>query len=484
MAKNGILKTLGTAAKAYLGLGPNINVTSLSSASYSRDEAFGNSGWLFDQGGGSYDVHFSFSGLDDIIKAYEDCPPIYSIINQQAYAFTNGETKIMQKGGKGRGNEANNDWAKKVRALMKKPNPLANWKQFEAQAAIYLRLFGFCVIVPVKPAGFPMEDAKSLWIIPPYLCKIKESKRTAFNLKKGWIESIEVKYGEEKTTFTNMDDLIILRDITPGFKNSPLPGSPIKPLRQNINNLIGIYNSKGTLINYRGALGILTPEIDPQGEITMDPEEKEEVELGLMRYGLRSHQTKFIIANTAMKWQQMGVPYRDLMLTEWAEDDTMVCCDALVYPYKLLANNQSSSMPGNEVDAWKKKLYQDFVIPFACMIYEQLSDAFNADNYNCVILKCYDHVQALQEDGLKKAQIRKSRNDALLMEFYNNMLTLNRWCQLNDEEDLPGTMVTKSGQKVGDLYYFQLVEEGITFGKSGANVSIQQGETAGSTSTK
>jgi len=488
MAKSNLPNKFKSAVKTFLGLGPNITTTPLSSASYSRNTAFGSSGWLFNQGGGgTSDIYFSYSGLDDIITAYESCPPVYSIINKQSYAFVNGETKIMTVAGKGKGTEANNAWAQKVRKLLKRPNPLANWKQFEAQYTIYVRLFGFCVIIPIKPAGFPVEDATSLWIVPPYMCSIKESKKTPFNMKKGWFESITVKYGEEKTTFSNIEDLIILRDITPGFKSSPLPGSPIKPLQQNINNLIGIYNSKGTLINYRGALGILTPEIDPQGEITMDPEEKEDVELGLMQYGLRSGQSKFIISNTALKWQQMGVPYRDLMLTEWAEDDTMVLCDALVYPYKLLANNQSSSLNGTEVEAFKKQLYQDFVMPFACMIYEQLSEAFHASENSCIILKDYSHVPALQEDRLKQAQTRVQRNNALQVEFYNNMLTLDRWCELNDELPVPGELKAKDGRSIGSLRYYELAAEGIAFGKAGASINIAQdtqAADAGSTGAK
>lgn len=451
---NKVINQGGTVLKSFLGLGPNRSVTTISSNSYRNDVPFGPSGWLFDRANGGMDVHFSYSGLEDVVRAYECCAPVYSIVNKQAYAFTNGTVEVVNRTGKGKGKEANSEWAKKVKNLLKRPNPMQNWKQFEAQAGVYLRLFGYCVIFPIKPAGFPNEDATALWIIPPYLCTVNLAKRAPFNLKRGWIENIIVKYGDEKTTLTP-DQVIVLRDITPGFANSMLPGSPIKPIQKNINNLIGIYDSKGVLINYRGALGILTPEVDPQGAITVDPEEKAEIETGLMMYGLRSNQSKFIVANSAMRWQQMGVPYRDLMLTEWAEDETMVICDALIYPYKLLANTRTSSLNGTEVEAFKKQLYQDFVIPFAAMIYEQIEEAFNAEANNCVIKKCYDHIQALQEDSLKAAQTRKQANEGLLIEFYNNKLTLNRWQELLGEEAI---------EVDGDLYYKDLVAKGWVFG--------------------
>lgn len=448
-----IVNTATHATKEFLGLGNNVISTSLNSSNYSRDVPFGKSGWMFDFKG-NMDVHFNFSGLTDVVKAYETCAPVFSIINKQAYAFVNGKTKILNKKGK----DADNDWAKKVKKLMKRPNPLQNWKQFEAQAAIYLRLFGYCPIITVKPNGFPHEDATDMWIVPPYLCKFKFSTGKYWDLKKGWIESITITYGTEKTVITDMDRFIILKDITPGFDNIVLPSSPIQPLRQNINNLIGIYDSKGVLINYRGALGILTPELDPAGAITADPKENLEMERKLMGLGIRSGQAKFILASSALKWQQIGIPYKDLMLTEWAQDDTQIICDALVYPYKLLsANSASSSMNGNEIGEFKKQLYDDFVIPFAEMIYEQLDEAFHAEEHNCTITKDYSHVKVLQEDGLKKAQTTKVRNDGTAGKFFNNIITLKRYSEIMEEDTPP--------EPQASMYYNDLVKAGWIFGQ-------------------
>jgi len=424
-----IVNASGNAAKSFLGL----TTESINAGNYrSGGTAFGSNGWLFDQAG--MDVHFSFNGLGDIVKAYEFCPPVYSIVNKQAYAFTNGKTWVTNTKGK----ESNTEYAKKVKKLLNKPNALQNGKQFEAQAAIYLRLFGYCVILPIKPFGFPNADAEALWIIPPYMCEFTFAKQTFFNLKKGFISNIKVKYGEEISNLT-ADQVIVLRDITPGFETLFLPGSPIKPLQQNINNLIGIYESKGMLINYRGALGILTPEVDPNGAIAMDDPEKENIQEGLKKYGLRGGQWKFIVANSAMKWQQMGVPYRDLMLTEWAEDDCMVVCDGLNYPYKLLANTKSSSMNGTEVESFKKVLYQDFVIPFAEMVFEQLNEAFEATENNCLISKDFSHVSVLQDDDVKKSTARLILNQALKVEYEQGLITLNGWLEKLGEDSIGET---------------------------------------------
>lgn len=458
---NKIVRYAASVTKDFLGLPAIDGISSsfnISPLSYRNDSPLGNSGWLFDTAPG-IDVHFNYSGLSDVIKAYEYCPPVFAIINKQAYAYTNGKIWITDDTGK----EATTPYADKMRKLLKKPNALQNWKQFEAQTAIYLRLFGYCVILPIKPSGFPNDVATALWIIPPYMCEFTFAKQTFYNLKRGFITGIKVKYGDEESNLIP-DDVIVLRDITPGFDTLFLPNSPIKSLQQNINNLIGIYNSKGMLINYRGALGILSPEMDPAGEIAKTPEEKEELQNDLMRFGLRTGQKKFIIASSAMKWQQMGIAYRDLMLTEWAEDDTMVICDGLNYPFKLLANTKSSSMNGTEVDSFKKILYQDFVIPFADMIYEQLSEAFNAEKNKCKIEKDYSHVAVLQEDKINSGRARMYLNQGLLIEWQNNIITANQWLALNEMDPIPD----------GDMYYSDWIREGKVFSSTPIQMVTEQ----------
>lgn len=470
MAKNyGLLTKIASAAIGAVknSIGVTTSTTILPSSAYRGSQPGPNRSWMFNQGDSGLDIQFSYTGLEQIKQAYECCPTVFSIINQQAYTFTTGKTVIRNTDG----SEAKGKWVDKMKGLLTNPNPLQNWKQFEAQLVIFTRLFGYCAILPIVPKGFNKEDAEALWIIPPYMCEFEFNETIFYNLKKSWIKRIFLKYGPELAELP-VDDIILIRDITPGFDNVYLPGTPIKPLQQNITNLIKLAESKGMLISYRGALGILTPEIDPSGAIPAEPKEGDDMQTGLMQLGLLRGQRKIIIANAAMKWQQIGIPYKDLMLTEWAQDEVMIISDGLTFPYKLLSNQVSGSMGGTEIDSWKKKLYVDFTIPYAEMIYEQLSEEFNADENGCVIMKDFSKVKVLQEDDLKNAQARKSRNDALQIEFYNNMLTLNRWLELNGEQPID--------KKTGDKYYYELIKMGWEFGKSG--VTLQMAE-AGTSST-
>ncbi len=417
---NKFSKGIKTAAKDFFAGG--LNSYSIDPSQYRGDVKLDANGWLFDTAGNSMERFFSYNGLQDVVKSYNLCPPVSSIINKQAYSYING--KLLYKDANG--TDVENEHVKKLKKLFKTPNYIQNNKQFEAQICIYLRLFGFCVIMPTKTLGAKNITASNMWVIPPYMCEFVENKQTFYNLQNGFINKIKVTYGNE-VSYLYPEDIILLKDISPNFDSMYLPSSPIKQIQQNVNNLIGIYNSKGTLINYRGALGILTPEVDPNGAIAADPEEQEDLQNKMSRYGLKNGQWKFIIANSAMKWQQMGIPYRDLMLTEWAEDDTMVVCDCLNYPYKLLSNTKSSSMNGTEVLQYQKLLYQDFTIPFAEMISEQFDYAFETEQNGYTIKKDFSHVSALQEDDVKKATARLLLNQSMKIEYENSLITINEW---------------------------------------------------------
>ena len=73
----------------------------------------------------------------------------------------------------------------------------------------------------------------------------------------------------------------------------------------------------------------------------------------------------------------------------------------------------------------------------------------------------YTHIAIMHEDKQKETQARKTRNEALQIEFYNNLITLNRWLELNDEDTI--------GED-GNKYYYQLTALGMSFGKENNTV--------------
>jgi hypothetical protein len=402
--------------------------------------------WFAEMVGGSY-FYFTYGGHKSSLTAYECCPPVNAIINRKAQAYINGKTWVLNT----RGKESTSAEAKKLQALFKKPNPLQSWKQFEAQGYIYQQLFGYTIILPIKPVGFKENiDASALWNIPPFMVDIEETNKLFYQSDtKGIIKEIVLNYKGQRTIL-KVEDIYIMKDFTPSFCSLVIPESRIKALELPINNIIGAYESRNVLINYRGALGILTKDAGDGGQygaLPLPEGEKENIQNDFRRYGLKHNQWQIIITSAAMKWQQMGYPTKDLMLFEEIEDDIMRICDSYNYPYQLMSSAKGTTF--SNVKEAKQLLYQDAIIPEAESIYEQWDQFFNTEKYNLKLDKDFTHIPVMQEDQLQAAQARKARNDALLVEYQNDLITMNRWLELNGEDPRPD----------GNRYYSEIKRE-------------------------
>jgi hypothetical protein len=406
-------------------------------AKYRPSIATGDTPHFFEANGKSI-FHFTYGGHNSSVKAYERCPPVNAIINRKAQAYINGKTWVLNLDGKQKGKEATTADANKLQALFEKPNPLQSWKQFEAQGYIYQQLFGYTIVLPIKPVGFKENiDAVALWNIPPSMVDIEETNKLFYQSDTaGIIKQVVLNY-KGLQTILNVEDIYIMKDFTPSFCSLIIPDSRIHSLELPINNIIGAYESRNVLINYRGALGILSqdPGNGQFGAIPMSPDEKEKLQADFRRYGLSNHQWQFIITSASLKWQQMGVATKDLMLFEEIEADTMAICDNYNYPYQLMSSAKGTTF--SNLNEGKKLLYQDATLPEAESIYEQWNQFFNAKKYNLKIDKDYSHVAVLQEDKQQSALARKTLDDALTIEFQNGLITLDDWLEKLGEDPLP-----------------------------------------------
>lgn len=395
-----------------------------------------NGNWFFEQHGKSF-FYFTYSGCPDAQRAYEQCPPVNAIINRKAQAYINGKTWVLNDKGK----EATGAVAAKLRKLIEQPNPLQSWEQFEAQGYIYQQLFGYNIVLPIKPAGFKDNiDATSLWNLPPTMVKVEETNKLFYQADvEGMIKEIVLSYKGAETKL-KASDVHIMKDFTPSFHTLILPQSRIAALALPINNIIGAYESRNVLINYRGALGILSndPGGGQYGSIPLSPEEKDGLQQEFRKYGLKNHQWQFIITSASLKWQQMGVSTRELMLFEEIQADTMAICDSYNYPYQLMSDAKGTTF--SNLNEGKKLLYQDATIPEAQSMYGQWNKLFKTAEYGLKIDKDYSTIAVLQEDKVQAATARKTLDEALKVEFESGLITLDDWLEKLGEDPLPNNL--------------------------------------------
>lgn len=413
------------------------------------------------------DYKIEFTGHNSSLKAFLKCPPLSSIIKKKAQAFINGKTWILNKKGKGKEKEAQGEIAKKVRALLDQPNPFQSQREFEAQLYTYLQLFGWSIVIPInRPVGMDNYEAKRLWNIPPSMVNVEETKKNWLYAEsnKDLVKKLIINWGGEQSEIP-LSDCYIFKDSSFSFGSPLFPESRTKSIEYPINNIIGAYESRGKLIDYRGALGIISPDSkDVAGAVPLRDEDKTDLQNEFLKYGLKRSQYNYIISTAAVKWTQMGIATKDLMLFEEIEDDIMRICDEFNYPYPLMSSNRTNSLGGNNIYEAKKLLYQDAIIPEADGICEQWNKFFNIAKSDMAIEKDFSHIAALQDDEQKKALARKTRNEAMQIEFYNNLCTLDDWRIANGDDPLDN--------EFGKMYYYQLLKEGWLFGSNAKSAQI------------
>jgi len=408
----------------------------------------GNPQWFFGPNG--VDYKFEFEDLASASKAYARCPPLAAIINRKAQAYINGRTSFVNTRGKDVTDK--NPDARRIMALLARPNIFQSWREFEAQQKIYIDTYGFCIGLPLgNPVGFDASWAKSIWNIPSYMVSAEEARKIAwFKAEKisDILPTIKLKYKDLNIEIAT-DELCIFKDFVPGMGSQIFPDSRIRALAMPINNIISAYESRNELINYAGSQGILTPETDAQGPIPLKEGEKEQLQADFKRqYGIKKGQSRYIISPAAMKWQPMGKATKDLMLFEEITDDIMRICDGYGYPSPLLNSEKGPSV--SNTDSYKKQVYEDAIIPESINIYEQWNRWFKLEPTNITMVKSYDHLPILQQDQKLAGQAELYFAQALLIQFQNNLITLNQWRLEQGFDDVAGD----------DLYYYQLVALG------------------------
>lgn len=424
------------------------------------------------------DKAFIWGNFNSSLIAYQQCPIVSAVINKMAQALVNGQTVIKTADGK---KEANTPYAKGLLKLMKRPNALQTGKEFKAQGNIYKRIYGYCPVLIIKPVGF--EDDPSvwkLWNVPPWMLQIRDSQELFFTTGTRPFQSIWLTYMGHSTPL-DPDSVFFLKEnqISTGtyMMNSTnpdnvslfLPDSKLFPLEKPIDNFIASLNSRGSLIRHRGPQWLLTNDSNDSSEGGMfpnDPAVVDALHKDFLQYGIMHGQRKAIITDAKLKLQTVGFDVAQLKLLEGELQDAKQICDGLNYPPYLLGLVDAKF---DNQDIAERALYVNSIIPDSDSDDEQWSYRLGADAQGLKIVTDFSHLPALQENITEQGRGRWYMDQALLIEWQNDMLTWNEWREQLGSDTVQGR----------DLYYSQMVAAGLITPPpqtaSAANVSSDTG---------
>lgn len=362
----------------------------------------------------------------DFVGAWEKCPPLVAIISSIAKMDYNGRVVFYKPGKEDEIKPSGyNPTVKALAALFSRPNPLQTWPEFRAQQKIYIRLFGICPVLTVKPVGFNVP--KMMWNIPPHICKFTTSGKLFYQTDTAnIITKFEVVLNGQAKELP-IGDMIFLRDQTVSLNSEWLPDSRLKTLVFPISNIAAINEATNVLITKRGALGIFSNSggKDVAGVSPVTPKQKEDLQADMQGYGLSHSQYQYIITTASLSWQQIGINPRDLMLIEFTKAATEAICDVMGYRFELLANEKGTTF-ANQKEA-KASVYQNTIIPESDADFQVYNNYFQSIDAGFEVWCDFSHVEELQKSQKEEAEGREATNKAALIEWEAGKLTLNEW---------------------------------------------------------
>jgi len=364
--------------------------------------------------------------------AYEYCFPLASVVDRLAEADITGKVEILRAKGKGKQDYATSAWATRMNTLLEQPNPLQSWEQFRGQQVIYKKIFGFCPVLPIMPSSIKDKSyALAMINIPPWCFDVVSTKNIlGQSTLDGLVKEYKVTLLDKTSTFTP-DQIFILED---SFMQDEeydflLPKSRLVGLDMAVSNICAAMEADNVLLRKRGPLGFISHDAAATkdavaGYLPMTNNEKDELQRSLSQYGLNLHQFQYAISRQAVRWNPMSYN-----VTELGTKDTVVAGERAIchrYGYDYVLYEQSASTYANQNGA-HKALWQNNVIPNAEKDFSKYNKYFDAASNNAVITVDYSYLPVLQENEMERANSRKAMNEALKMEYDNNLITRNQW---------------------------------------------------------
>jgi hypothetical protein len=198
---------------------------------------------------------------------------------------------------------------------------------------------------------------------------------------------------------------------------------------------------------------------------------KEILQNDFRKHGITGQPYQVIVTDAKLKWQQMGFPTAELQLFEEIQDSTNQIANAYGYPSGMMSQIQQTTYNNKKTD--RRDYVENTIIPESESRLEQFTRAIVPQGESLLIIQDYSQVTVLQEDKKAAADARKSLNDALSIEFENNLITRNMWLEKLGEP-------TVVGKPEFDQYKYEIkkeeapIEEENPFSFNGLNGNKQE----------
>ena len=181
--------------------------------------------------------------------------------------------------------------------------------------------------------------------------------------------------------------------------DDPLIGvSPLKSLKYPITNTKYAYDYLNSISGKKGAIGILSDNNkSPMGGMPLKNEEKSKIENAYTDdYGVEDGKRKVIVSQSALQWQPMTYPTRDLLLLEQIDAYFLTIVDHFGLNINIFS---SKSQTFENVKNSLIQCYQDTIIPEADLFCQELTKFLNIKEGQRIVAS-YDHIEILKDNSV------------------------------------------------------------------------------------
>ncbi len=360
---------------------------------------------------------------NNLMLVVKSIPLLEAIITKKALMAKNVRFRMYKVDANGEADKTNEIFKHRTLSLLKKPNCLQSKADFIAQWSFFRSVYSDGLVYKNKPTK--VSYPKILWNLPMGEMKIIPTGKLFQQVS---VDEIIDYYEHINNQFPNASPKSyypseIIRYVENSMDQYFFGTSKLLINKTIISNIQMAFNTRNILLHDRGAIGILSASSgDDAGALPLDEEERELIQKDYHRkYGLRDDQMSVLITNSALKWQSMSYPTKDLMLFEEIEDDfchllTMFGLLRDIFPNSAIS--RSSTPIGGD---GKGKIEEAMKITYSTTLQAEMDefcDGINSDtdfNHEAEgVLLCadYTHLPCMQEDQVDAENVKNVKAQA------------------------------------------------------------------------
>lgn len=353
-----------------------------------------------------------------ILKDFETIPDLFIITDYLASQIANIPTKLVKPSGKPSNNA---DLAK----LVRQPNYYQNWNELIKTFFSYYELLGNGYMYGIVPDG--MGILSELYSLPADKTQVVllQDKKLP-----NWMNEIvgyEVETGGNRYQL-QADTVLHKRYVTMRYNDGSwvygiskyIPGDKINQ------ELKSIYDAKVSIIDHRGAFGVLSNESQmPNPEASKAVQDKLKANLGV-----KGNQDKYIVTTEKLSWQQMSMNVQELQLIENAKYDFEKMCQLSGFD-PVIFSTEGSTFANKEIAT--KDLYKRVIVPKVNDFYNDLNEWISPYFGGDKIEPDWANVDELGDDKNElMARLEKQINIGMITPFKANELFYGEGDQTKD----------------------------------------------------